>query len=1747
MHRVKRLSFCAALSLVILVQAALADDWPTFGHDGRRSAVSTENLRAPLSEDWVFTPTYPPSHAWGDPQPKPVEGNFELPRLRFDDAFHVAAVGDLIYFGSSSDTKVYALDAKTGETRWQFCTDGPVRLAPTVWQGKVYVGSDDGKVYCLDAAEGRLRWTFDAAPSAEKVLGNGKMISLWPVRTGVVVEDGVAYFGAGVFPAEGLYLYAVNAEDGKLAWKNDTYGKGGLGTVSPQGYLVASPDRLFVPSCRSMPAAFDRKDGRFLFHKNFGWRGIGLFGGTYTLLDGEFLFNGTEQILAVSVADGTMAFAEGARRLAVGKDRVYLLTGEEAVSVEREAWLSTPDQKNELSSVRRRLQKLEFEVEWRKDWLERSEKDLKDPAKTDEEKARIQKYVDQSKARLEALPAQIEKINAEMKKVTDVLAEGEKWRVPCQCIDAIALTRGLLFAGGEGVVKGYVVATGNEAWSAPVNGKARGLAVANGRLLVSTDKGSIHCFVAGGKGQGRRVQPKTVADPFPTDQTDLLAQIAQEIVSDSGVARGYGLVLGGDGRLAGELAKRTELMIYMAQPDEQKAMAARRALTSAGVYGGKVVVLCLPLDALPLPDYFANLIVCEDSFFSVEASTPVDEMLRLLKPCGGVAYVGQPPAIADAEAKSWLARRKQGVGLRAWLKDFRRQLKQTGEKETQVTTDGNWAKVARGPLNGAGSWTHQYADAANTACGDDQVVRGPMGTLWFGEPGPGRMPSRHAAAAAPLAVGGRMFVQGEDVVMAYDAYNGLRLWEREIAGAMRLGVSWRGCSNLAANDDSLFVAVGDKCLRLDAATGETRMTYPVPVAAEGKPSQWAYVACVGRLLYGGRGPVVGSRAGDCDLVFAVDLESGKLRWQYEGQEIMPNTICVGDGRLFFVDRSVTEEQKEQGLEGISHAARIDRRGKPIAPDVRLVVALDAKSGKTKWARPQYVSDCVKVSRGGGELAVMYAHNVLLLCGQALNGHFWGQFFAGEFERRSLIALAADDGRPLWSGHKGYRSRPLIVGDRIIAEPWAHDLKTGAEIMRTHPLTGATAKWQMSRPGHHCGSMGAATHALFFRSGSTAYYDLLADHGTAHFGAQRPGCWLNCIPANGVIMMPEASSGCVCPFSLHCTIVFHPRQTSRVWGMASAPEPHTPVKHLAINFGAPGDRKDSEGTLWLGYPRPRADRLVLDLDLEEELMEGGEFVRGNADFREISGTDAPWVYTSHATGMLRCTLPLLAKGEVPGLYTVRLCFAEPHDVPQGQRVFDVKLQDKVVLKDFDIVGAAPGPNRALVREFKSVEVRGHLEVELVPKSAEPTPEQAPLISAIEVLRSEWPLMKLVAGEFREPMETYNLGYWFADFVKEQAGADVALVPSDTVAAKDEPYEAGPVTLGQLFARLEDRRVVKSTVKGDELIRYFGVPEVAERLNPYCPGPDPSVNNALYYSGLDVSYEVAAQKVSHGLSPEKTYTVASLWPLKDEGVYGRERPPLDAAQKAAPVPGLTVASKNVLGKTTWDLLAAGCTAGKLEFVRRFAQPRPEWEPWKEHIEAAIAARELAEIEALAKRFAKDMTHTGGVEWRLVAFDDFKRRQVGPKWKSLRGKWQIKNGRLACSGGEIGYKQKLKAPVRIEFDGRAPKVPCDLSTFWGTARSQFRAGYFIGFGSNDNTRNKILKRGAEVIANNKPMIESRRWHHIIAQVLPDRVQLIVDGKLVLDYEEPSPVKGADMIGFYAWLAAEFANVRIYTGASK
>ncbi|MCX6906682.1 MAG: malectin domain-containing carbohydrate-binding protein, partial [Verrucomicrobia bacterium] len=509
-------------------------------------------------------------------------------------------------------------------------------------------------------------------------------------------------------------------------------------------------------------------------------------------------------------------------------------------------------------------------------------------------------------------------------------------------------------------------------------------------------------------------------------------------------------------------------------------------------------------------------------------------------------------------------------------------------------------------------------------------------------------------------------------------------------------------------------------------TGAVKVTYSMPRAADGKPRSWCHVAVANGLLIG-----TGSRTNIVsDIMFACDTATGQIRWTYAGGSIQDATISIADDRVFFTDGGVptTPAAKPSAKPGV----RVVKTAKPSP--LRNITALDLATGRPVWSKQMDLTGCV----GGnywGTLGSMVHNGVLVLFGVYTDGHFWKEFFANQFDQRRVVALAASDGSELWAKNIAYRVRPLIIGDTFHAEPWAFDLKTGEQRTRVNPITGRVEPWQFARPGHHCGTPAACTNVMLFRSYYLGYYDLVTDSGTVTFGGQRPGCWINFIAANGLVMMPEASSGCMCPFPNMCTVVFAPREENRAWGKYSLAGDLKPVKHLALNLGAPGDRRDDAGTLWLAYPRPTGS-LVLQFKLGVNLIPrtGGYFAQSTDSVR-FEGTRNPWLYTFGCRGVASCEIPLLDAGDGTGRYTVRLGFAEMDDAKPGERVFDVKLQNKVVLQAFDVVKEAGGPRKSVVKEFKGVDVDENLLIEFVPKTRLPNPEQAPILQTVEVLREQ----------------------------------------------------------------------------------------------------------------------------------------------------------------------------------------------------------------------------------------------------------------------------------------------------------------------------------------------------------------------------------------------------------------------------
>ena len=47
--------------------SGLAEDWPTYGHDNRRTHVTKEKLGYPLQKSWSYQSSVPPQTAWTGP------------------------------------------------------------------------------------------------------------------------------------------------------------------------------------------------------------------------------------------------------------------------------------------------------------------------------------------------------------------------------------------------------------------------------------------------------------------------------------------------------------------------------------------------------------------------------------------------------------------------------------------------------------------------------------------------------------------------------------------------------------------------------------------------------------------------------------------------------------------------------------------------------------------------------------------------------------------------------------------------------------------------------------------------------------------------------------------------------------------------------------------------------------------------------------------------------------------------------------------------------------------------------------------------------------------------------------------------------------------------------------------------------------------------------------------------------------------------------------------------------------------------------------------------------------------------------------------------------------------------------------------------------------------------------------------------------------------------------------------------
>ncbi len=873
--------------------------------------------------------------------------------------------------------------------------------------------------------------------------------------------------------------------------------------------------------------------------------------------------------------------------------------------------------------------------------------------------------------------------------------------------------------GADGRVMAVEVDPGSPAaakvtWIGKVDGEPWSMLAGDDKLFVVTTDGAIHCFAAAAGAARTRVHGLPAA-----------IMRATYIRKKSG----YTLLLGlGDGQRVERLLAAFDSRMIVIDADAGRVDAFRRRYADKGLYGLRVSALVGDPLTYPLPPYLADAIFI-DASLAAEGATPavIRHLYRSLRPYGGTLHVHGAGT---------------GTAVNAMVAEA---LRDTGEKPV-ISVDTTALQIRRpGPLPGAADWTHQYANAANTAISDETLVKAPLGLLWFGGASNDSILPRHGHGPSPQVAGGRLFIEGPNMLRAVDVYTGRVLWEKSLPGVGTYydttshfpGAGEIG-SNYVSLPDAVYVMMPAACLMLDPATGETLKTFALPAAA-GAGAKWGSIRVYQNLLIATAGPmgtprparkkappkgtkpkpepkpkpvakledVPGVKLNDTyaavsRMLVAMNRKTGALLWCRPAVGgWRHNNIAAGAGKLFCIDSL-----------SAAKLAELKRRGL-VSPPTGALYALDAGTGRVIWETGEDVF--------GTFLSYAAAHDVLLQGGSAFRDRAWDE------ARQGIVAYRGADGTVLWKDRQRAYSGPLLI--------WRDQFITNGNAGGGFGLTtGEPAGWSWSRM-YGCNTIIGGQNLLTFRSGAAGYYDLSNFGGTGNLGGFKSSCTANLIVADGVLNAPDYTRTCSCAYQNQASLAFVHDPSQEMWTFAGT---LTPGKGIGLNFGAPGDRKAASGTFWLDWPDDSRRSPEVKASIE-----GGRPFRHHSSL--MSGEGLTWVGASGLTGVEKITF---TPPGVTGTTTVRLYFAEPDaGAKPGDRVFSVAVNGKTALRDFDVTKEAGGPRRVVVKEIRGLSA-APLTVTFGARKGEP------LICGIEVIPSggESPVKRTI--KYSAPQEVFD---------------------------------------------------------------------------------------------------------------------------------------------------------------------------------------------------------------------------------------------------------------------------------------------------------------------------------------------------------------------------------------------------------
>ncbi|MEG3618891.1 PQQ-binding-like beta-propeller repeat protein [Magnetovibrio sp. PR-2] len=221
----------------------------------------------------------------------------------------IAYDSGLVFIGTGF-AEVFALDAQTGKVIWKENVSGPIRSAPTVRGGRVFVVSLDNKVHALAAKDGTQLWTHTGSSEQAMLLGSASP----------AVDQGVV-----IVPYTSGELVALKVDNGRQLWLDSLTARRRTDATAALAHIRANPviDRgmVFALSHSGLMVAIDLRSGRRLWEKGIGGHESFWVAGDYL-----FTLTGNEELVALERKTGRIMWVTTLPRWEDPEDREGVIT-----------------------------------------------------------------------------------------------------------------------------------------------------------------------------------------------------------------------------------------------------------------------------------------------------------------------------------------------------------------------------------------------------------------------------------------------------------------------------------------------------------------------------------------------------------------------------------------------------------------------------------------------------------------------------------------------------------------------------------------------------------------------------------------------------------------------------------------------------------------------------------------------------------------------------------------------------------------------------------------------------------------------------------------------------------------------------------------------------------------------------------------------------------------------------------------------------------------------------------------------------------------------------------------------------------------------------------------------------------------------------------------------------------------------------------------------------------------------------